>query len=91
MLPFFYNPKNYKTIFSTLDQLKVGDTIEINANNKKLVYVVESKNILEPEKVDPLAKIKPDYLNESTITLMTCTPPGTREKRLLVNAVLTKK
>ncbi len=91
VLPFFYNPKNYKTIFSTLDQLKVGDTIEINANNKKLVYVVESKNILEPEKVDPLAKIKPDYLNESTITLMTCTPTGTREKRLLVNAVLTKK
>lgn len=91
VLPFFYNPKNYKTIFSTLDTLKVGDVIEIKANNKVLKYVIESKNIMEPEKVDPLAKIKPDYLNESTITLMTCTPPGTREKRLLVNAVLSKE
>ncbi len=90
VLPFFYNPKNYKTIFSTLDNLKIGDIIHIEANGKKYKYVVESKNIMDPEKVDPLAKVKPDYLNESTITLMTCTPPGTKEKRLLVNAVMEK-
>ena len=90
VLPFFYNPKNYKTIFSTLNNLKIGDAIYIEADDKKYKYIVEAKNIMDPEKVDPLAKIKPDYLNESTITLMTCTPPGTREKRLLVNAVLEK-
>jgi sortase (surface protein transpeptidase) len=30
------------------------------------------------------------YLGESTVTLMTCVPPGTREKRLLVYGVMVK-
>jgi LPXTG-site transpeptidase (sortase) family protein len=88
VLPWFYNPKNYRTIFSTLDNLQSGDELTINFNNKDLKYKVESKIVLDPEKVNPLADYKPKYLNESTITLMTCYPAGTRAKRLLVNAVL---
>jgi len=88
VLPWFFNPNNYRTIFSTLDNLKDGDEFVINFNNKELKYKVESKTILDPSKVDPLAEFKPKYLNESTVTLMTCYPAGTRAKRLLVNAVL---
>jgi LPXTG-site transpeptidase (sortase) family protein len=88
VLPWFFNPKNYKTIFSTLDNLQTGDEFIINYNNKELKYRVETKEILHPDKVNPLAEIKPRYLNESTVTLMTCYPAGTRAKRLLVNAVL---
>jgi LPXTG-site transpeptidase (sortase) family protein len=88
VLPWFYNPKNYKTIFSTLDSLVAGDKVQLNYNNKKLTYKVESKEILDPNKVNPLAEFKPAYLNESTVTLMTCWPAGTRSKRLLVKAVL---
>jgi len=88
VLPAFYNPKNYKTIFSTLHLLEIGDEFTIEYNNKKYTYKVESKEILKPDKVDPLKGFKPAYLNESTITLMTCSPPGTRINRLLVNAVL---
>lgn len=88
VLPAFYNPKNYKTIFSTLGNLSVGDELEIKYNNNSLKYKVEGKKTLKPEDVDPLAEFKPAYLNESTVTLMTCSPPGTKYKRLLVNAVL---
>lgn len=88
VLPWFYNPKNYKTIFSTLDQLDTGDTIQINYNGKNYKYLVEGKEILATEKVEPLAEYKPKYLNESTITLMTCWPAGTRQKRLVVRAVV---
>lgn len=88
VLPWFFNPKNYKTIFSTLDGLQNGDEFVINYNNKELRYKVENKLVLHPDKVDPLAEFKPRYLNESTVTLMTCYPAGTRAKRLLVNAVL---
>jgi len=87
VLPWFYNPRNYKTIFSTLDQLETGDSILINYDGKDYKYLVEGKEVLATEKVQPLAEYKPRYLNESTITLMTCWPAGTRSKRLVVRAV----
>ena len=89
VLPVFYNPKNYKTIFSTLHLLEVGDKFMISYNNKTYEYIVYEKEVLSPQDVNPLANIKPKYLNESTITLMTCSPPGTKFRRLLVKATLT--
>jgi sortase A len=89
VLPWFFNPRNYKTIFSTLGDLESGDKIYVTINNRQLTYMVENKEELPPSEVDPLAKIKPAYLNESTMVLMTCSPPGTRLRRLLVNAVMT--
>ncbi|MBI2414300.1 sortase [candidate division WWE3 bacterium] len=88
VLPAFYNPKNYKSIFSTLSSLDVGDKFTIDYNNKTYTYSVEGKKTLKPEQVDPLATFKPGYLSESTVTLMTCSPAGTKLKRLLVYASL---
>lgn len=88
VLPIFYNPDNYKTIFSTLDELEIGDEFTIEYNNKKLTYAIEEKKELYPDQVDPLGGYKPKYLNESTVTLMTCFPAGTKIKRLMVNATL---
>ena len=88
VLPWFYNAKNYKTIFSTLDRLQTGDEFYVTYNNQELTYKVESKEELKPDKVNPLGEIKPKYLNESTMQLMTCSPAGTKLKRLLINAVL---
>lgn len=88
VLPWFYNPKNYRTIFSTLGNLATGDSVEVSYNNKKYVYKVESKEILPPDKVHPLSGFKPAYLNEKTMTLMTCWPAGTKTNRLLVKAVM---
>jgi len=88
VLPWFFNPKNYKTIFSTLGDLEAGDEIFITYNNKKLKYKVESEVILPPNEVNPLENWKPEYLNDSTISLMTCWPAGTKTKRLIVRATL---
>jgi len=88
VLPWFFNSNNYKTIFSTLGKLEPGDEFYINYNNSEYTYVVESTEELSPDDVDPLATIKPKYLNESTVVLMTCSPPGTKLRRLLVNAIL---
>ncbi len=88
VLPFFYNPKNYKTIFSTLSKLESGNKFSISYNNKTYEYVVENIRELRPEYVDPLKGFKPSYLNESTVTLMTCSPAGTKINRLMVDAVL---
>ncbi|HOD01352.1 MAG TPA: sortase [bacterium] len=88
VLPWFFNPKNYKTIFSTLGDLEEGDRFSINYNGKELVYEVKEKNVLPPNEVNPLEIWRPKYLNESTVTLMTCWPAGTKTKRLLVKAIL---
>jgi len=85
VLPFFFNEKNYKTIFSTLHELKENDEIIIRYNGKKYTYQVFEQKILKPNEVNPLEKV---VEGSQTITLMTCTPPGTTYKRLLVNAVL---
>ena len=88
VLPMFYNPKNYKAIFSTLGRLEVGDEFIISYNNREYRYKVEIGMVLPPEEVHPTADVKPKYLNESTVTLMTCVPPGTKAKRLLVTGTL---
>lgn len=88
VLPAFYNPKNYKAIFSTLHNLSSGDEIIVSYNNKEYKYKVDNKKILKTNQVDPLNGFKPKYLNVNTITLMTCYPPGTKSKRLLINATL---
>ncbi len=88
VLPWFFNANNYKTIFSTLGRLEPGDEFYITYNNRDYTYVVESTEEVAPDDVNPLADIKPKYLNESTVVLMTCSPPGTKLRRLLVNAML---
>jgi LPXTG-site transpeptidase (sortase) family protein len=86
VVPFFFNPDNYKTIFSTLHKLENEDVIEVEYNGKTFKYKVFEKKVLSPEEVNPLATITPAYLNEKTLSLMTCTPPGTTLKRLIVGA-----
>jgi len=88
VLPWFFNPKNYKTIFSTLNRLEPGDEFYITYNNRTYTYAVETTKEVQPNQVDPLAEVKPKFLNESTVVLMTCSPPGTKLRRLLVSGVL---
>ena len=88
VLPWFFNPKNYKTIFSTLGKMEPGDEIFVKYNNRELKYVVERIVEKPPSEVEPLAELKPRYLNDSTIVLMTCSPPGTKLRRLMVNTVM---
>ncbi|EKE00047.1 MAG: hypothetical protein ACD_22C00100G0011 [uncultured bacterium] len=86
VLPMFYNPRNYKAIFSTLDTLKQGDEVNIMYNNVEYSYKVDGKILQAPEQVDPKAQLKPGHLNESSLVLMTCYPAGTKAKRLLITA-----
>jgi len=81
VLPQFYNPKNYFTIFSTLYELEQGDRIYLSYLGREYVYQVESLKVVDPHSSwvisppDPFGK----YL-----TLFTCTPPGLTSDRLVV-------
>jgi len=83
-LPQLFNPKNYKTIFATLHTLKTDDEFYIKVDNKEYKYKIFSIKIVDPS--DP--NIFSQAFDNSYITLVTCTPPGTVWKRLIIRASL---
>ncbi len=83
-LPQLFDPKNYKTIFATLHTIKNGDTISAEVNGVKYIYKVFSISITSPEDTSMFEQ----SFDTSYITLITCTPPGTLWKRLVVRASL---
>lgn len=86
VLPQFYNPTNYKTIFSTLPTMKIGDEVFVKYDGVEYRYVVYEMLVTEANDLTPLTQ----RFDDSYITLITCVPPGTYWKRLNVRARLEK-
>lgn len=86
VLPQFFNPKNYMTIFSTLHTLKVGDTITVVSDGVTYRYVIFDFQVVDPTEVSVLEQT----YDNSYLTIITCTPPGTYWKRLVVRAKVEK-
>lgn len=84
ILPLFYNPKNYISIFSMLPSLKVGDEILVNYDGISYDYKVEQMFEVLPTDIQVLDQDSSD----SFLTLVTCVPPGDpgNPKRLIVRA-----
>lgn len=81
-LPQLFNRNDYKTIFANLYKIGVGDEITVKIDGKTYTYKVESVTVVEPEDTSPLAQ----NFTDSFLTIITCTPPGTIWKRLIVKA-----
>lgn len=81
-LPQLFQAGNYKTIFANAYKLKAGDDIIVTNNGKNYVYKVENITVVEPTDTSVLAQ---DF-SDSFITIITCTPPGTIWKRLIIKA-----
>lgn len=71
----------YAKVFAVLDHLVVGDEIKINFNQKEYKYSVSEKKIVV---ADDLSIILPTEREE--LTLLTCWPIGTADKRLVIIA-----
>ncbi|MFH1186822.1 MAG: sortase [Candidatus Levyibacteriota bacterium] len=85
-LPQWFNPKDYKTIFATLHELRVGDEIKVNVSNLTFIYKVYNISVVESSDVSMFEQ----RYDDSYLTLVTCTPPGTIWKRLIIRARLDK-
>lgn len=84
ILPQFFNPENYLSIFSTLPELSESDQIFVNYDGITYEYQVEDMFEVRPTDIQILEQDKSD----SFLTLVTCTPPGDprKPKRLIVRA-----
>ena len=83
-LPFLYKPTDYKSIFTKLPSLVPGDIITTTVDNVTYTYTVTDMTVVAPDNVSVLAQT----YDSSTLTLITCVPPGTYLKRLVVHARL---
>jgi len=79
---YWYKPGEYKEIFRNLEDLQNDGEIIIWYNGQEYKYKVTSKTTVDPSQVDV---IQPT--TQEQVSLMTCVPPGTTLKRLIVVAV----
>ena len=77
--------RNYTfgSMFNRLGELEIGDVIQYQARNgEKMEFVVFEVAVIEPH--DQVAFLQP--VNDSIITLYTCTPIRTATHRLIIRA-----
>ncbi|MDO8639613.1 MAG: sortase, partial [bacterium] len=72
-LPQLFNPNDYKTIFATLHTIKINDEIFVNVEG--VIYKYNIYNIIIVDPTD--TSIFTQTVDDSYLTLVTCTPPGT--------------
>lgn len=74
------NKGKYKFAFVLLHQLQIGDTFMLTKDGKRYTYQIYKRDVVEPTQVSVLGPAD----RPSTATLITCDPPGTSLKRLVV-------
>lgn len=80
----WYQANQYNSLFYLIDKLEQNDQIIIYYENNKYLYTVSEKKIVTNTDINYLS----NDLNAKTLTLMTCWPPGTTLKRLVIIAKL---
>jgi sortase A len=81
-LPQLYNREDYKTIFANIHDVNIDDEIIVTVNNKNYKYKIFDIQITDPQDSSYLTQ----NFDSSYLYIITCTPPGTTWKRLVVKA-----
>jgi len=84
-LPQLYKQNDYKSIFTFLPSLQKGDKIFIKVEDVIYQYEIFEMFVVSPSEISVLNQ----EFDASYLTLITCVPPGTYWKRLIVKAKLT--
>ncbi len=79
-LPQLYKANDYKTIFANLHTLQINDTIELTVEGVRYTYKIFEISITDPSDTSFFAQ---NY-DDNYLTIVTCTPPGTTWKRLIL-------
>ncbi|KKU14410.1 MAG: Peptidase C60, sortase A and B [Microgenomates group bacterium GW2011_GWC2_45_8] len=72
----------FNSVFYLVHHLEPGDEIQVWYQGQEYVYAVTEKKIVDPSNIQYLTTTG----STETLTLMTCWPPGTTLKRLVVVA-----
>ncbi len=67
-------------LFTRLDEMEKGDLFQIENPRQTMAYEVDNIEVILPEEVEKLAIVE----GQDLVTLLTCTPYGINDHRLLV-------
>lgn len=85
-IPSWFDPHNYKAIFATALNLQIGDNLIATVNGASYTYTIDRITVVDADDTSPLAQ----QYDDSYLTIITCTPPGTTWKRLIIHSHLAK-
>lgn len=74
-------------MFDDLTRLKKGDQFTIHVLNRTLIYSIDDIKTVKPAEVEAVKIVK----DQDLVTLMTCTPIGINNRRLLVRGHRVKR
>ena len=80
----WYQANQFNAVFYLLNKLETGDEIIVYYQSQKYIYSVDEIKFVKPDEINYLS----NQLNTNKLTLMTCWPPGTTLKRLVVIGTL---
>ncbi len=80
---FYPGGKPGHTVFENLDELEIGDEVSIDYFGKSYTYKINDSKVVEPTEVSIL-----EQTEKPQLTLYTCYPRYTTEKRLVYTADL---
>ncbi len=80
---FPWSSGRFKNIFALLDKLVIGDQITVPYKTQRYVYEVIETKVVKPTELSVLKKSE-----QPRLTLITCYPVGTTQKRLIIVARL---
>jgi len=78
----FFNGGKYKFAFVLLNRLELDDTFILNYQGTRYVYRVVTKQVVDPDDFSLIQQT-----DEPIATLITCDPPGTSWRRLIVQGI----
>lgn len=73
----------YNKYFDDLDKLSKGDEVIVRTTKGEYTYIITGSQVVEPNDTSVLKAT-----DDATITLVTCTPKGVFNKRLIVKGKL---
>jgi len=74
-------PSEYNDVFALLNTLETNDEIIVYYDQKKYIYRVTDRSIVQPGDTDALSSRDP---SKKEISLMTCWPIGTTLERYII-------
>ncbi len=77
---YAWDKGRYKDVFALLHEVRVGDIVSVYKNSKKFTYQIAEREVVPPTETGILNQPN----DKKIITLMTCTPIGTNENRLVL-------
>jgi sortase A len=79
----FYERRQYNVYFYLLGELEKDDPIYVSYQGQIYKYKVLEFKVVKPEEIQYMGQ----YMEQDTLTLMTCWPVGSNTKRAIITAI----